>query len=145
MVQGIDYPGVTCACICRDSSGRLLLSLRSNACRDEQDKWEFGGGALELGETLEEHVRREMREELNIELSELRMLDATTMLRQHAEKVSHWVLLVWTGIVSNPETLAIQEPDRMVEFRWFDKDALPTNLHSSIPQILEIARKQGIV
>lgn len=145
MVQGIDYPGVTCACICRDSAGRVLLSLRSDACRDEQGMWEFGGGGLELGETLEEHVRREMREELNIELGNLRMLGATTMLRPNAGKVSHWVLFVWTGIVSNLEALVIREPDRMVEYKWFDMDALPQNLHSSIPTILEIARKHETI
>jgi 8-oxo-dGTP pyrophosphatase MutT (NUDIX family) len=144
MIKGIDFPGVTCGCICTDGNGGFLLSLRSPNCRDEQNTWEFGGGSLEFGETLEEHVRREMREELNLRLDSLKMLDVKTVLRQNGDKQSHWILFVWTGVVTNPNDIKVLDSD-VVDFKWFTKDTLPTNLHSTVPYMLEVGIKNGVL
>ncbi len=52
MKKGIDYIGVTCVFYCHDGKGKLLLHKRSENCRDEKGRWDCGGGAMELGETL---------------------------------------------------------------------------------------------
>ena len=51
--RGIDYIGVTVVFYCHDGAGRLLLHKRSVACRDEQGRWDVGGGSMEFGETFE--------------------------------------------------------------------------------------------
>lgn len=55
---------VTAAVLRRE--GRILITLRPEGKRDA-GMWEFPGGKLEDGESPEEGLRRELREELDIE------------------------------------------------------------------------------
>ncbi len=48
--------------------GRFLLGLRPRAKR-HGGRWEFPGGKLDPGETLADALRRELREELALELT----------------------------------------------------------------------------
>ena len=61
--RGVDYIGVTVNFIIHDGKGNVLLQKRSQNCRDEQGRWDIGGGALEFGEKLEDAVRREVKED----------------------------------------------------------------------------------
>ncbi|MBR8537104.1 (deoxy)nucleoside triphosphate pyrophosphohydrolase [Carboxylicivirga sediminis] len=54
---------VTCAIIV--DNGRILAALRSRQM-SQSWKWEFPGGKIDKGETAEECVIREIKEELNI-------------------------------------------------------------------------------
>lgn len=53
--------------VIRDRRGRILLARRTEG-RDLAGLWEFPGGKRELGETAEQALRRELREELGIEV-----------------------------------------------------------------------------
>ena len=63
---------VSCALILRD--GRVLATRRS-ADMPHPLKWEFPGGKLRRGESVEESVVREIREELGVTPEPLRILD----------------------------------------------------------------------
>ena len=43
--------------------------------RTDNDTWGIPGGALELGESLEEAAKREMYEETNLEITDLKLFD----------------------------------------------------------------------
>ncbi len=63
--------------VIRDQKGRVLLSRRHDHLH-QGGLWEFPGGKLERGETLQQALRREIREELGLELLEHRPLIAIT-------------------------------------------------------------------
>jgi len=54
------------ACALIDRDGRILLAKRP-AGKDHAGLWEFPGGKIESGETTEQALVRELREELGIE------------------------------------------------------------------------------
>lgn len=54
------------AAIIRDANGRVLCTQRGYG--EWKDWWEFPGGKLEAGETPEEALMREIREELSTEI-----------------------------------------------------------------------------
>lgn len=54
------------ACALVDGDGRVLIAQRPEG-KQLAGMWEFPGGKIELGETPEETVVRELREELGIE------------------------------------------------------------------------------
>lgn len=60
-------PIIVAAALIQDS-GRFLVSQRKSTAHQAL-KWEFPGGKLENGETPEECLRREVKEELGIEIA----------------------------------------------------------------------------
>lgn len=50
------------------TAATLVLAFRRAAHKDAGGLWEFAGGKTELGESSEDAVQREIREELNIDV-----------------------------------------------------------------------------
>ena len=53
-----------------DEQERILLQKRTDT-----GEWDIPGGAMELGESVEETARREIREETGLEIGEMELLD----------------------------------------------------------------------
>lgn len=60
--------------ILRDKKERILLQHRQKTAQRLPDYWAFFGGEIEEGETPEDTVQREAKEELGIELKDLKFL-----------------------------------------------------------------------
>ena len=56
------------ACIIIDANDKILISSREHK-NDFSKYWEFPGGKIEINETPEECIIRELKEELNIDAS----------------------------------------------------------------------------
>ena len=54
------------------NDGRILLQYRNKDNRWNQDSWSEFGGQIKRGETPEEAIKRELKEELGIELIDLK-------------------------------------------------------------------------
>ncbi|MFZ4126010.1 MAG: (deoxy)nucleoside triphosphate pyrophosphohydrolase [Rickettsiales bacterium] len=102
-----------------DADGRVLLAQRPEG-KSMAGMWEFPGGKLELGETPEAAIRREIKEELNVELCAHCFAPLTFV--SHAYADFHLIMLLyiahkWEGIPTPTEgqTLTWKRPREMRE------------------------------
>ena len=112
--------------------GRVLLCHRHPERRLYPDVWDFPGGHVEPGEDPVAALRRELREELGIEATELARLDVPVVVPGALTEC--FVVRSWTGTPSN---LA---PDEHDDLRW----VLPADLASlklAVPEIGALVRE----
>ena len=125
MKRGVDYIGVGVGAIIVDNQGRLFLARRGSKAKNERCLWEFPGGSVELGETLTEALRREMREEFGIEIVVGELLDVVDHILK--EEGQHWVSPTYICSIASGE-LHIREPEKCAEIGWFQTDEIPKEL-----------------
>jgi len=63
-------------------NGNVLLQYRDENNKWNQDSWSEFGGQIEEGETPEEAIKRELKEELGIELADLKFFKKYELQRQ---------------------------------------------------------------
>lgn len=134
---GFDYIGVNVSFFCHDAAGRILLQKRSQQARDEQGAWESGGGRVELGETFEEAVSRELAEEYGCTGTITFVLPAIPILREFDGQLTHWVNHAFVLLV-NPDEVRLGDPLTTDELGWFDLSALPSPLHRGMQIQLDV-------
>lgn len=142
--RGVDFIGVTVNFLIHDGKGNLLMQKRSQNCRDEQGRWDIGGGALEFGEKLEDAVIREVNEELCTKPLEIKFLRSYEALRDNNGTPTHWMAFVHAVLV-DPETVKIGEPHKIDEIGWFTSKNLPSPLHSMFYNVFDLALEQGVI
>lgn len=128
--KGVSFTGITTAFMCHDGHGKIFLTKRSKHTRDEHGNWDAGGGGLKHGQSLEDNLKREIKEEydadpLNIEF--LGYLDAFRT-NQHGQ-ATHW-LAMYFAVLVDPKQVKINEPDMVDDSGWFTLDQLPKPMHS---------------
>lgn len=129
MKVGVDYIGVSTVFYCHDGSGNFLLHKRSRKCRDEQGRWDFGGGQLHFGEILEEGVLREVKEEYGVVGKIEKQFPAHSLLRVNNGLKTHWLIVNFIIRVDRKK-VKISDPEKMNEIGWFKINKLPKPLHS---------------
>lgn len=142
--RGVDYIGVTVCFLVHDGNGQVLMQKRGAKARDEQGKWDIGGGAIEFGETMEEAVIREIFEEYSTKPLKIKFLGSYEAHRIHDNKPTHWIALLH-AVQLDPKSITIGEPDKIDEIGWFKIDNLPSPLHSQIDKALNIGIKSKII
>ncbi|HEY4518103.1 MAG TPA: NUDIX domain-containing protein [Candidatus Paceibacterota bacterium] len=131
MKKGVDYPGVTIVFFCHDGKGNYLLSRRGAKARDEQGRWDVGGGGLEFGEKVEECLSKEIEEEYCADILKFEFLGYRDMHREHAGVKTHWLGLDFR-VQLDPKQVKMGEPHKFDELGWFTIDSLPNPLHSQL-------------
>lgn len=142
--RGVDCIGVTVSFLCHDGQGNIVLHKRSKNCRDEHGIWDGGGGALEFGESLEDCLAREVREEYCVDILEAKFVGVVNQLREHEGKPTHWVSIVHAVLVDRP-LVKIGEPEKMDDLAWFPMDALPTPAFRTLKQEIQMAKDAGVL
>ncbi len=137
MIKGVDYTGVTVVFFCHDGEGNILMAKRSKNCRDEQDRWDIGGGGLEFGEKVEELLKREIKEEYSTEVLKYEFLGYRDLNRENNGKKTHWVALDFKVLIDKKK-VKNGEPHKFDDLKWFKLDNLPNPVHSQIPKFLEL-------
>ena len=140
MKKGEDYTGITIIYTCHDGEGNYLLNKRGVNCRDEQGSWDFGGGGLEFGDTVENTLRKEIIEEYCTDVISYEFLGYRDVHRENNGKKTHWLALDFKVLV-DPKKVKNGEPHKFDEIGWFRIDALPTPLHSQMKDTLAFLRR----
>ena len=100
-----------------ERAGRVLLARRRDI-----GWWNLPGGGLEHGETVDEALRRELREEIGAEVTIVRLSGVYSKPRK-----DEVVLTFLCHLVAGAE-LALRTTDEVSEIGWFAPDDLPTDL-----------------
>ena len=116
---------VGCGVLIEDKEGRLLLQKRSDT-----GEWCIPGGAMEPVETYEEAAAREIREEVGITVSDLRLFGLYSGTERRIlypnEDVVYSLSVIFTtreykGVISD-------EDSEVLEHRFFFREDIPDNL-----------------
>lgn len=141
MKKGEDYIGVAVVFICHDGAGKYFLSKRGEHCRDEQGRWDCGGGAVDFGDTAEETLRREIREEYGARVLSFEFMGYRDVLREQVGKKTHWLSLDFKVLI-DPKEAKNAEPHKFDAVGWFPLSNFPEPLHSQLPYFLEKYREK---
>lgn len=137
MKKGEDYTGVCVIYACHDGKGNFLFNKRGLACRDEQGRWDIGGGAIEFDDTVENTIKKEIAEEYGTDVLVYEFLGFRDVHREKDGKKTHWVSLDFKVLI-DPTKAKNGEPHKFDNVAWFRLDALPAPLHSQFPKFLEL-------
>lgn len=123
MIQGKDYIGVGCGAFILNEKNELLLQLRNKA--PEKEYWSIPGGRVELFETFEEAVKREVKEETGADVEVIRLLGICDHIIKDEER--HWVSPSYLCKIVSGEP-RIMEPTKHLDMKWFSLDSLPEKI-----------------
>ena len=125
---------VVAALIVRD--GKLLIARRPEG-KHMAGRWEFPGGKLECGESPEEAVEREIREELGTEVKAGRIYQAMTY--SYPEK--DVLLLFYAASIISGEPQPFEE----AEIRWVTVEELDKYTFAPVDALLaERLKRDGL-
>lgn len=120
-IPGKDYIGVGVGAVIL-RGGKILLLLRKKA--PEAGCWTIPGGKVEFGETLEEAILREVKEEINAEGKIVAHLGVTNHILK--EEGIHFVAPRFlVELLGEPQNM---EPQKHEAMEWFSIDHLPDNV-----------------
>lgn len=126
-----DSPLLTVDAIVEMQPGQVLLVRRGHP----PFGWALPGGFVEMGESLETAVRRELREETGLELQDLRQYQ--TYSEPGRDPRFHTVTTVFTAMAGGTPVAG----DDAREARLFSLDALPPDLCFDHPRVLDDYRR----
>ncbi len=121
MKKGVDYIGVGIGVVLFNKEGKIFLSKRGKNSRNEVGKWECPGGGLEFGDSFEDTIIREIKEEFGVEIEVFDQL--TTINHLIPDEKQHWVALCFVGRIKKGVP-KIMEPDKSDEIGWFTIDEM---------------------
>lgn len=115
MKEGVDYIGVGVGAAIINNKGKLLIILRGKGSKNEIEKWEIPGGSVKFGETLEQALKREIKEELGIEIELIELLGICDHIIPKENQ--HWVSPTFICKIKKgiPKIL---EPNKCEEIKW---------------------------
>ncbi len=110
-------------CIIYDKEKKKILFEK----RSDNGMWCVPGGAIELGETLEQALKREVKEETGLDISNPKLFDVVAgvhMIYPNKDEV------YYTDVVYeiNEYSGILQHDEESTELRWLGIDELPEGI-----------------
>ncbi len=95
----------------------VLVTQRGEKAKNEVGMWDFPGGAVEFWERCEDAIKREIREELGIDIEIIELLEVVDHIIAHEGQ--HWVSVSYIAKYLCWEIM-ILEPEKMSRYEWKD-------------------------
>lgn len=117
-----------------NSENKVLMQLRT-----DYNAWGFPGGSMELGESFEDVAKRELKEETNLEIDELKLLKILSGKDTYREYPNGDKLYDITAIYVIKKyhgDLKVND-DESKKLDWFSIDNLPKNITEHIRNYIE--------
>ena len=108
-----------------NNENKVLMQLRT-----DYNAWDFPGGAMELGESFEEVAKRELKEETNLEIDELKLftvLSGKDTYREYPNGDKIYDITAIFIVKKYHNNLKIND-DESKKLDWFKIDELPENM-----------------
>ncbi len=114
-------PTVAAACFIFDPQGRVLLIRRAK--EPSQGKFGVPGGFIDFGESAEDGMRREVREEVGLELDRVRFVTSHPNLYHYREVAYPVCDLYFAADAVRPETA--KPLDAVAGIEWWPPAEVP--------------------
>jgi ADP-ribose pyrophosphatase YjhB (NUDIX family) len=114
-------PKVGLGVIIKNKDGQILVMQRTGS---HAPYWSIPGGHLELGESFEDGIVREAKEELDITIRNPKVIAVTNNLRTYEKEGLHYisVILLVDDFVGKPKNM---EPNKCLAVQWVAPNRLP--------------------
>ena len=126
--------------------GKILLQKR-----EDDGTWALNGGCLEFGETFDEALKREIKEELNVDVLEYEFICYEAGKENHHVYPNKdevypvgivFLITKYSGVIS-------PDNDEVLDLKWFPLDKLPENLFNAdrhvIPKVVDYCKKKEVL
>ncbi len=130
---------VAVGAVIEDKTGRILLVKHVPARAGYwQGKWICPGGKLELGETIEEGIKREVKEETDLDIELTRQLvPFDTVVKENSKVILHVIYIDYMARLVKGE---LRPASDVGEGRWVERKNLSQlELHADTIRLFKIA------
>lgn len=112
-------PWVSAHAIIFNQKNEILLTKRATPPR--RFFWSLPGGAIDLGETVEEGVTREIFEETSVQIKNLRFVDYVNAIHRdnNGKVLYHYVVLIYAADYLEG---VVKADDDALDAKWFSSD-----------------------
>lgn len=117
-------PRLGVGAVIRNDRGEILMVLRNR--EPEKDTWSIPGGKIDIYETMEHGVVREIKEEVNLDIAVIGVLCTAETIRP--EKAEHWVSVIYEAEIVGGELRNMEEGGAIGAIDWFPLHRLPDKL-----------------
>ncbi len=128
MKAGKDFIGVGVGATILNNKNEILLLKRRQSISEERTTsgmWSIPGGEVEFMEKIEDAVKREVREEIGVDVEIIKHIGYTDQILEKSKV--HWSCHHFLCKIKNGEPKII-ESDNFEKLEWFSIDKLPKNV-----------------
>jgi nucleoside triphosphatase len=131
--------------IVRNVKGEYLICKMPDNRGVFPAKWGLPGGGIEKGEKMEAALRRELREELCLEVDEIKPLffkdgEHQKLFADGSQRRIYMIFLLFSCVATTAE---LQLSDEFIEYAWVPADSLLS--YDLNPTTIETFRQAGII
>ena len=126
--------------ICVFRRGKSILVVEYFEAVEKKPFYRPPGGLVEFGETTESTIRREIREEIGLEIGDIKLLKVLESIFTYEGKPHHEIMYIYEGQFVDKsayqrESFEVHEDNEIQTARWRDLDFF-NDYHRLVPKEL---------